>query len=454
MKRLVLFVFLIQSVACSLWAATPSIISGVWDRKGTREVSLFQVVSGRLEILSTCYPQEDKTFGFIFNVQQEGFYVIGSGYPQIMRDKYAFYFKPGDNLSVEVNDSTYTLTGQNTEENLAVAHWHHYIYPLEYPSVYFTKMEATYEDFFPALQAYLNRAYEPLPGGTPAFNRSFEQYRTVDFLNTAINFILVPRSASPQKEDYPDFYRNIDLPELTRDDNLLAYPFGAALLSRIFLVKSILGDNPGNKPLIEDMLSEIGSDAVKGELLLQEATTLKTYVGYTDLMEKYGQYLVLPVQKKRAAELAAWLARDENKPGQAAINFAYPDVNGKYVSLFDFKGKMVYVDVWATWCGPCIKEMPHIEKLMDEYKGKDIVFMGVSIDKERDKPKWQNFLKEKKLKGVQVYAGQDSELAKMYQIATIPRFMLFDKKGNIVSTDAPRPSEPELRLMIDKGLRE
>jgi thiol-disulfide isomerase/thioredoxin len=115
---------------------------------------------------------------------------------------------------------------------------------------------------------------------------------------------------------------------------------------------------------------------------------------------------------------------------------------------------MVYVDVWATWCSPCIKEIPNVEKLMEEYKGKDIVFMGVSIDAAKDKTKWKNFVKEKQLKGIQMYAGKEHEFTKVYQISSIPRFMLFDKKGNIVSTDAPRPGAPEIRVLINKGLKE
>ena len=449
MKKFILFIFVVQSVACSLWAATPSIVSGVWNRE-PKMIALYQVVSGRLETLCLYNLQEDKTFGFAFNVPQEGFYAIGTGSPLSMQDKYVFYFKPEDHLSVEINDSTYQLTGKNTEENVALAHWSQYLEPLA--ALNTARGNITYEDYFPLLQKYLSASYTPLPTDNPVFNQTFEQYRTIDFVNIATNLLVMPSTKYPAKEDYPGFYRNMDIPALTQDGFLLSYPFGSSLLSRLFIVKYVIGESSG--PLLDEMLAEITDDALKGEIVLQEAVRLKSYDGYLNLMKKYEQYIILPDQKKRASEIAIPLASKENQPNQPGIDFTCKDVNGKEVSLSDFKGKMVYVDVWATWCGPCIKEMPHIEKLMEEYKGKDIVFMGVSIDKEKDKPKWQNFLKEKKLKGVQVYAGQGSELAKIYQIATIPRFMLFDKKGNIVSTDAPRPSEPEVRLMIDKGLKE
>ena len=99
------------------------------------------------------------------------------------------------------------------------------------------------------------------------------------------------------------------------------------------------------------------------------------------------------------------------------------------VSLSDFKGKVVLVDVWATWCGPCRQQIPYLKKLEEEMHGTDVVFGGVSVDESKDKQKWLDFIKTEGLKGV------------------------FDKKGNIVSVDAPRPSSPELKKMLENELK-
>jgi len=453
MRKIVLFVLFLQAIACYPKVDTQlATISGIWDRGSTKTVTLFQVVSGRLDTLSTYVLQEDKAFGFAFYVQKEGFYVIGAGNPMTQSDKYTFYFKPGDALSVEVNDTTYVLTGKNTEENIVLADWQQYTHQISFIAIYFWKTRSTYKDFFPLLQSYLQKPYIAKSTKNPVFDRLFAQYQTFDFLNIATAFATSLREVQPGKDDYPDFYRNIDLSELTKNDDLLAYPSGVNLLLRAILCKSLV-ENKNAHSLIE-ILPEIKDDSLKGELLLQEAGRLRSYVGYTELMDKYGQYFTLPDQKKRISGIGAMLARANSKPGQAAINFTGVDINGKTVSLSDFKGKMVMVDIWATWCNPCIQEMPHIEKLMKDYQGKDIVFMGVSVDVVKDKPKWEKFLKDKKLQGVQLFAGKgwESEITKFYQVNAIPRFLLFDKNGDIVSTDAPRPSSPEIRLMIDKGL--
>lgn len=77
--------------------------------------------------------------------------------------------------------------------------------------------------------------------------------------------------------------------------------------------------------------------------------------------------------------------------------------------------------------------------------GTDVVFLGVSVDEAKDKQKWLDFIETEGLKGIQLLANGWSKITKDYKINGIPRFMVFDKKGNIVSADAPRPSNPELK---------
>lgn len=118
-------------------------------------------------------------------------------------------------------------------------------------------------------------------------------------------------------------------------------------------------------------------------------------------------------------------------------------------SLGDYKGKYVYIDVWATWCGPCIAEQPALEKLEEHYQdNQDIVFLGVSID--NDKAAWEKMVTEKALKGVQLLAtnGFDSDLNKDYNISGIPRFILVDKNGNLISACAERPSSKTLQRQL------
>lgn len=74
--------------------------------------------------------------------------------------------------------------------------------------------------------------------------------------------------------------------------------------------------------------------------------------------------------------------------GALSPNFNCTDLSGKKVSLSDFKGKYVYIDIWATWCGPCQREIPHLQKLEEKYHGKDIYFVSISCD--NNKKAWEN----------------------------------------------------------------
>lgn len=138
------------------------------------------------------------------------------------------------------------------------------------------------------------------------------------------------------------------------------------------------------------------------------------------------------------------------KTGNPSPSFSCPDINGKMVSLADLKGKYVYIDVWATWCGPCRGELPSLKKLEEDYAGKGIAFVSLSCDK--DKAAWEKMVKSGDMKGIQLHMGPQDEFMNQYMINGIPRFILLDKEGKIIKADAPRPSDPEIRVLFDELL--
>ncbi|GAB3169389.1 hypothetical protein GCM10027291_19770 [Telluribacter humicola] len=141
--------------------------------------------------------------------------------------------------------------------------------------------------------------------------------------------------------------------------------------------------------------------------------------------------------------------------GKPAKDFVATDKHGNEVRLSDFKGKIVYIDTWATWCVPCIAEFPHSKKMIEHYQGnEDIVFLFVSTDKETQK--WKTFLKSDKApQGFHVNQfSQDEQtsLYSLYRMAGIPHYNLIDQQGNIKVNHAPRPSNKEIYGLIDELL--
>ena len=168
---------------------------------------------------------------------------------------------------------------------------------------------------------------------------------------------------------------------------------------------------------------------------------------------------------KYAKSLIEWKEKDfanyynqkkeqEASVGKKAPTFDYENYKGGKTSLESLKGKYVYIDVWATWCGPCIAEIPFLKSVEETYHGKNIEFVSISIDRAKDHDKWKKFVADKELGGIQLFADNDwnSQFVKDFQINGIPRFILIGPNGEIVNADAPRPSSPELSKTLNSLL--
>ncbi len=142
----------------------------------------------------------------------------------------------------------------------------------------------------------------------------------------------------------------------------------------------------------------------------------------------------------------------------------YENFDGTKTSLDDLKGSYVYIDIWATWCGPCKREIPYLQKLEEKFKGKNIKFVSISVDDARRnggsrakaKEKWMAMVKAKNMGGIHLFsdAGWESYFVRSFGVRSIPRFLLIDKEGNVLKTNALRPSNPNLEMYLNslKGI--
>nr|WP_314543965.1 TlpA disulfide reductase family protein [uncultured Empedobacter sp.] len=124
-----------------------------------------------------------------------------------------------------------------------------------------------------------------------------------------------------------------------------------------------------------------------------------------------------------------------------APDFSLADINGKRFDLSDFKGKYVYMDIWATWCGPCKVQIPFMKELEKQFHDAPIHFVSVSLDKLEDKPIWEKMVRENQMSGVQLFAGREDNFGFDYKIEYIPTFIILDKEGNIMIDGAPAPMD-------------
>ena len=130
------------------------------------------------------------------------------------------------------------------------------------------------------------------------------------------------------------------------------------------------------------------------------------------------------------------------------------DLNDKLVELSHYRGKFVYVDIWATWCGPCIKEIPSTFKLQQNFKtNQDIVFLNISLDEDKDK--WKAFVsKNKFFTGIHINLSKEetSNLMEFLDMKGIPRYVLVGKDGKIIYSNAERPSSIKVEEQLKNVL--
>lgn len=216
--------------------------------------------------------------------------------------------------------------------------------------------------------------------------------------------------------------------------------FFNGIISDLYSDKTIREENPSYILFRMMKIGEIFSDK-----------SIRDYMAYTIMLDHvksqgYNDYNKIENIFKRHCKSNYYLSEIENelsnwdhlRKGMPAKDIEAVDINNNTVNLSDFKGKYIYLDIWATWCTPCIFEIPYLEKLQEEFKNNQIVFISISVDSKKEK--WEEMLKERDLGGIQLYAGRNKIIKDFYKVNKIPRFILLDKEMNFISSSVERPS--------------
>lgn len=373
---------------------------------------------------------KDGSFDFTFELKEPAYYAIGRN---------ILWLTPGDDLEVDLRDDQREslIKGKGAEAN-------NYLKGHLFPKGgSFLRGGCLNKDFGQTRGCVEQRAAEREKELKALKNVSDEFVETEMMrikADVVCSYMAYPayssmlRSPEEQKADPDEFYRSIRevvnplLKEIAaKDEYLETGSVRDALLSCYDM------DASGIALPKSQRLKEFIEVYMKGQSMDGEMTR-----ALYDELYAFGSGL------KNADFKQAFLGRLEERTklmeGQPAIDFAVVDMDGKKGRLSDYKGKVLYVDFWATWCGPCLGEMPRFNELSKKYPG--IQFIGVSVDD--DAKAWQNKLQRDADHGnVLELLSQDPLVRTEWDITGIPRFLLIDPEFRIISAAAPWPSDTE-----------
>lgn len=200
---------------------------------------------------------------------------------------------------------------------------------------------------------------------------------------------------------------------------------------------------------------EIFTGKTRDAILSQNMIYLLNFGALETAKDFYADYLTV-VETPEFLELveAEYQSVLALSPGSMAPAITLTDIDGKEVSLSDFAGKVVYLDFWASWCGPCMREVPFAKELKKRMEGQDdLVFLYVSVD--TDEIAWRNKVAEMEIQGVHLnVSGFSHEVPANYNLKGVPTFYLIGRDGKIFDNRPPRPSNPKVDEVLLSALEQ
>jgi thiol-disulfide isomerase/thioredoxin len=470
MRKLVYLAILIFVASCGSKSSGDFTISGVVSNLFSDEVTLFyskNPISKEL-VETSAKLDENNAFTITIPITEAKMGFIRLGTTQI-----PLYLIPGGNLNVSYDalnfESEPVVTGKKAEEtNFVLAfmkenqekygrEWLFATFALE-PQEFLAAINTAYEEKMSFLKDF--KGYRKL-------DRTFRNMMETDFLfDKKIGLVNYPSYygflTQGGKPTLPDGYFDfLEDKKLFNDKHLNSQTYiafiNAVLEKKVMDKVDVDGANFDADIFFTEQFN-IAKELLSGKTKeIAIASMMENIFGYGSsklAREKYEEFNQIVTNEEYKEEIGnLFNATIALNPGQPAPDFTLTDIEGNKVSLSDFAGKVVYLDFWASWCGPCLQQIPMARELKKRMEGQDVVFLYVSLDeKEED---WKNKVKEENLQGIHLNApGFKQEVAKLYNVSGVPTFFIIGRDGLIFDNRAPRPSEARIDDVLMAALEQ
>lgn len=242
-------------------------------------------------------------------------------------------------------------------------------------------------------------------------------------------------------KEFPDIFSQVELNNLRYFKELENYKF---IVSQYYTKIATQTTNSFTLSFLRALSNDTILPEIREELIYDFS---KQHMQSSDSIEVfYSLYKRIAINKKYKKEISDLYTKLKKvSKGEQSPDFKFNDINGNEVKISDFRGQYVYIDIWATWCKPCIIEMESLKKLKEE--SPHIIY--ISICKNSLQSRWINFVQNNNLKGIQLFApDKNDKFFETYLIQAVPHFILIDKEGRILNPKGPKPSSKSTNELL------
>ena len=463
MKRktdiLIICILVITLVPCLAQAKV--IITGTTGEYVSKEMSLFECRDGIPLLLATTEVADDGTFLLSAETPGTGFYLLGC----MGGVRHPLYLKGNENLKIQFTNYGLTVLQGADDECRLLSEWEKAAALVRVHAWFFRTVGGcesvdveTFEQEMTSLKTLASRLSQQL-NSLQTTSDSFEPYMRLKmdadqtFMRMAYQLTHIgetdERFISDSDWEFAD--RLFQRPEMGQ------LPLIPEMTGVYVEAKASRQLPPMENPsIISDSEYMARAALVDNRCLRQSyvydvASKLRYYEMYRQLCDAF-DCQSFPERMQQALKLIEQ-SLEWSKPGQEAPDFKGAKPNDKWLSLSELRGKVVVIDVWATWCVPCLRMMPYFRQLEKELSEPDLAFLSVCVGASAEKDLWLKLVKENGLSGNVVFIDSWMRgFAKDYRVTSIPRFMIIDRHGKVFSYAAPAPKYPQLKQLILQAL--
>lgn len=458
LKRIVpLFAVALMAASCGKSKTDAPMLKGHFEGEAPSSVTVYYDVDG----VSTVEEIDvDSTGTFIFNTElpvEKVDLAIASG-----ADVFGARVANGEALEATINGNKITFEGDNAAVSDFLSAYHSAYNYMKF-KVKPDQIEAGYD--FNAFKNMLDEGADKARAALPSVPASERDYYT-SLNNAGYDYVLLSILSSDHylnKNDHTaemnEIVSKIDPnSDEARLSGLLSMwvRSDSALNAKMISMKDSIGFTAAQIKAIDEVLT---NQANKNNLYSMATNIMLLYNPSDEEIEKFFATVKPQFDKAPAveAQLRQQIAESKKVVADGDVLPSDPIVispdgtKHNLTSLFD--GKIVYIDLWATWCGPCCREIPFLEKIVEQYKDNDNVkFISISCDQDKeawlkkltkDNPSWPQYIFDEK---------SGNEFMKAMHANGIPRFFLIGRDGKFILVNATRPSDPKMVEELNAAL--